>query len=379
MNGDLITPALTAPERLEFTPRQWEDLLSQARRSRLLARLAWRYDERGWIDAVPAGPRQHLRGALRVVQRQRDEVLWEIDRLRFALRDVDGPVVLLKGAAYIAADLPPWRGRLFGDVDLLVARERLTQVETALMAGGWIAARLDPYDDRYYRQWMHELPPLQHVQRRTHLDVHHTITPPTSRFPIDGRALLERSVSAVHGMGLRVLAPADMVLHSAVHLLQEGEFEGGLRDLLDIRDLLLHFGSDDPGFWDELARRAAELGVGVPLNYALHHVERLFGTRPPEALRERFDALRAPPLRRAAMNALLAIALRPDHPACDTALTRPARFALYVRSHHLRMPWYQIAPHLARKAWMRALQRRKDARERAAQTAARNDAGHTTR
>lgn len=370
MKGDLITPALTAAGRPEFTPRQWEDLLSQARRSRLLARLAWRYDERGWMHAVPTGPRQHLLGALRVVQRQRDEVLWEIDRLRFALRGFDGPVVLLKGAAYIAADLPPWRGRLFGDVDLLVARERLAEVETALMAGGWIAERLDPYDDRYYRQWMHELPPLQHVLRHTHLDVHHTITPPTSRFPIDGRSLLERSIPAEHGMGLRVLAPADMVLHSAVHLLQEGQFEGGLRDLLDIDDLLRHFAAADPGFWDELVRRAAELGLGVPLSHALHHVGRLFGTRPPDALRERFAALRPPALPRATMNALLAIALRPDHPACDTTLTRPARFALYVRSHHLRMPWYQIAPHLARKAWMRALQKRKDARERAARKAA---------
>jgi len=377
VTGDLITPALTAAERIAFTPRQWEELLSQARRSRLLARLAWRYDERGWLDDVPPGPRQHLLGALRVVRRQRDEVLWEIDRLRFALRHVDGPVVLLKGAAYIAADLPPWRGRLFGDVDLLVARERLAEVEAALMAAGWVAARLDPYDERYYRRWMHELPPLQHVLRHTHLDVHHTITPPTSCFPIDGRSLLERSVRAAQGMGLRVLAPADMVLHSAVHLLQEGEFEAGLRDLLDIRDLLLHFGAADPGFWDDLARRAAELGVGVPVTYALHHVERLFGVRPPQALRARFDALRAPWPTRAATNALLAIALRPDHPACDTALTRPARFALYVRSHHLRMPWYQIVPHLLRKAWLRALHRRKQARERAAPTdAGGNDGAH---
>lgn len=364
MTRDLITQALTSATRRDLTPRDWEDLLSQARRSRLLARLAWKYDERGWLAEVPDGPRQHLLGALRVVQRQRDEVLWEIDRIRAALGRLATPVVLLKGAAYIAADLPPRHGRLFADVDILVERARLPAVESALMAGGWIAEKLDPYDERYYREWMHELPPLQHVQRHTHLDVHHTITPPTSRFPIDGQALIDRSLPLPDGSGLRVLAPADLVLHSAVHLMQEGDFDGGLRDLLDIDDLLHHFGTDRPAFWIELADRAATLGVGVPVSHALFHIERLFGTRAPAAAQDRLSALRPRGPSRWAMDALLGIALRPDHPACNGPLTRPARFLLYLRSHYLRMPWVQIVPHLLRKAWMRAQARRKAAADK---------------
>ena len=365
VHGDLITPALTAAGLPPLSPRDWEDLLSQARCSRLLARLAWRCQDRGWMDGVPAGPRQHLQGALRVVARQRDEVLWEADRLRWALRRLDTPVVLLKGAAYVAADLPPRRGRLFADVDLMVDRAVLPQVEAALFAGGWKPEKLDPYDQRYYRQWMHELPPMQHVQRLTQLDVHHTITPPTSRFPVDGRALLLQSVPLPDGSGLRVLAPVDMVLHSAVHLMQEGDFAGGLRDLLDIHDLLLHFGASDPRFWSSLAERARALGVAVPVSHALHHIERLFGTRPPAGARDAVAALRPTGVSAWLMDRLLSVALRPDHPACDTAWTRPARWALYVRSHALRMPWYQIVPHLLRKAWMRAAARRQAAAERA--------------
>ena len=157
MKADLISAAVTAEQPIPLAPRQWEVLLSQSRRSRLLARLAWRYRERGWLEQVPPGPRQHLLGALRVVGRQRDEVLWEIDRLRAALQHLRVPVVLLKGAAYIAADLPPWRGRLFADVDIMVPRSSLAVVESSLMAAGWIAEKLDPYDERYYRDWMHEL------------------------------------------------------------------------------------------------------------------------------------------------------------------------------------------------------------------------------
>ena len=35
--------------------------------------------------------------------------------------------------------------------------------------------------------------------------------------------------------GFHVLAPEDMVLHSAVHLYQEGELDHGMRDLLDLQ------------------------------------------------------------------------------------------------------------------------------------------------
>ncbi len=369
-DGNLIAPALSTPTLPALTPRQWEDLLSQARRSRLLARLAARIADRGWMAQVPAGPRLHLLGALRVMQRQHDEARWEIDRLRAALARHEGAVVLLKGAAYIAAELPPRRGRLFADVDIMVERTRLPQVESALMAGGWIAEKLEPYDERYYRDWMHELPPMQHVQRHTQLDVHHTITPPTSRFAIDGARLLAQARALPDLAPLRVLAPVDMVLHSAVHLMQEGSFEGGLRDLLDIDDLLQHFAATEPGFWPALAARAAELGLGVPLSQVLFQLDRLVGTRPPQAQRPAFAALQRRGLRRWLMNKLLTLALRPDHPSCTVPGYRAAAFALYVRSHWLRMPWYQILPHLARKSWRRLQARREGAAERARARAA---------
>lgn len=361
----LILRALAAKALPELPPRAWEDLLSQARRTRLLARLATHAAGQGWLPAVPAGPQLHLRGALRVVQRQRNEALWEVDRLRAALAPVQVPVVLLKGAAYVAADLPPSRGRLFADVDIMVPKAALRRVESALMAGGWIAEKLDAYDDRYYRDWMHELPPLQHVERHSNLDVHHTITPPTSRFPIDGAALLARVRPVAPGSALHVLDPADMVLHSAVHLMQEGSFDGGLRDLLDIDDLLKHFGAGDPAFWTRLARRATDLGLATPLAHVLAQLERLFGTRAPADAGPAIAALRPRGSSFGLMQGLLARALQPNHPSCRMPGYRAAGLALFIRSHWLRMPWYQILPHLARKAWMRLLARRQDAAERA--------------
>ena len=87
------------------------------------------------------------------------------DERRKVLATVDVDLVLLKGAAYLMAGLPAARGRVFSDVDILVPVARLAEVENALMLHGWSTTHHNAYDQRYYRQWMHELPPLaQHPE-----------------------------------------------------------------------------------------------------------------------------------------------------------------------------------------------------------------------
>lgn len=354
MTPDLLSTVWANPDhRPELTSFQWETILGQARRSRLLGRLAQLHSDRGWLPEVPAQPRLYLEGALRLVDRHHHELRWEIDCIRRALKDVGTPVVLLKGAAYFAGQLPPSRGRLFADIDIMVARDRLADVEGALFRCGWISQERDAYNQRYYREWMHEIPPLRHVQRGTVIDLHHTITPPTSRFKVDGATLLGGIVPIDDQRDLFVLAPTDMVLHSAVHLFQEGEFDHGLRDLLDMNDLLLHFPETDPAFWHRLFERAVELRLEQPLHHALHHLARLFETRPPSEYQEAAEKLRPRWTQRTALSFLLALALRPDHPSCDRPFSKMARWLLYVRSHYLRMPAHLVVRHLLRKAWMR--------------------------
>lgn len=336
----------------QFSLQEWEIVLGQARQSRLLGRLAQHHNAHNWLSKVPANPRLYLEGALRLVDRQHHQVQWEVDCIRRALKHLKCPIVMLKGAAYFVADLPPRDGRLFSDIDIMVPRNRLPEVEGALFRAGWISQERDVYNQRYYRQWMHEIPPLTHVQRQTVIDVHHTITPPTSRFKVDGRQLLDHIQPIDDAGELFILAPADMVLHSAVHLFQEGEFDHGLRDLLDLKDLLQHF-QQRSDFWSVLFDRANELGLQIPLFHALFHIQRLFGLSAPNEWAARIEQLgpRAPA--RMVMAWLLALALKPDHPSCHTRCTGIARWLLYVRSHALRMPLHLVIPHLVRKAWMR--------------------------
>nr|WP_315429968.1 nucleotidyltransferase family protein [uncultured Albidiferax sp.] len=353
MSANLL-PAVWAKTdwRPTLTMREWESLLGQARQARLLARVACHHIDRGLLDDVPMGPRVHLEGGLRLAERQQHEVRWEVDRISRALSEIEGPVVLLKGAAYLMANMAAARGRLFADIDLLVPRAQIESVESALFAAGWISDERDAYNQRYYRQWMHEIPPLRHVHRDSFIDLHHTITPPTSRFNVDGDKLLRDAMPLPGYPGLHVLAPVDMVLHSAVHLFQEGEFGHGLRDLLDLRDLFNDF-SPQANFWEALLERAEVLGLQIPLFHALSQLRRQLDFQTPSHLQSRVKQLGPNWLSRALMAWMLDLALQPDHPSCNSRWTGLARWLLYVRSHALRMPLHLLIPHLLRKSWMR--------------------------
>jgi hypothetical protein len=341
-----------ACEPLALSPRDWENLLGQARQTQLLGRLAQHLWAQGRWHDVPGPVRQYLEGMRRLLDRQHREVQWEVACIQRALRGFSGPVVLLKGAAYLMAGLPPAAGRIFSDIDILVAHEDLNTVESSLFRAGWIHEDMDAYKDRYYRTWMHEIAPLRHVQRGTVVDVHHTISPPTSRFRVAGRQLLERMVPVERLPGCYVLCPADMVLHSAVHLFQEGELNKGLRDLLDMHDLLLHFGRDAQ-FWPDLLTRAHALGLGEPLFHVLQHIERFFGPVCPVPLQHELARMAPAGPGRALTLALFKRALVPKHPSSELAFSGMAHWLLYVRSHYLRMPLNLVISHLARKALQR--------------------------
>lgn len=350
MSADLLAGVLTGRRATPDSAEAWLALLSQARRANLAARLAQRVAEAGL--AVPPSLNWQLDGALKAQRHLARMMRLEVRRVAHALSGDGVAFVLLKGAAYLVADLPPAQARQFGDIDVLVRQSDLALAESALMGGGWINLEANPYDQRYYREWMHEIPPLTHIGRGSVIDLHHTIVPPTSVFRVDGAALLANVLPVEGRPGLQVLQPVDMVLHSMVHLFTDGEFDNGLRDLLDLWDLLRHFSLQNDTFWDGLLARAEALGLGRPLYHALHHLERLAGPTLPERLRAQFNRLQPAWPARWLMHWLLAVGLRPLHPACRRPGDGLARWLLYVRSHWLRMPLRLLLPHLLRKAWL---------------------------
>jgi Uncharacterised nucleotidyltransferase len=349
----LLTRVLRQPPSMaQLGAPEWELLLRQAVATDMGATLALLAEEHGLLQALPAQVRRRLDWERTGWRRHGQAVRFELRQVQHALRTSGLPLILLKGTAYVAAGLPAAAGRLFSDVDILVPKDRLNEVEGLLMAHGWASSHHDAYDQRYYREWMHELPPMQHMRRGTAIDVHHAILPETARVRPDP-ALLRAGAHALPGQpGLFVLAPCDMVLHSAVHLFSEGEYDHGLRDLFDLHRLLCHFGANEPGFWTALPLRARELELTRPLFYALRYCMRVLGTSVPAATVAAAAGGRPNPVLLALMDSLFLRALRPVHPSCAGALTPLSDLMLFIRGNWLRMPPLMLSRHLFQKAFL---------------------------
>ena len=335
-DATLLVRALRDPASVAAC--DWNGLVSAARAEQLIGSLAFRMEGR----PVPARVEAIFEAARRDSAQARTQALWEAEMARRALAPLGIPVILLKGTAFHAAGLEASRGRSVGDLDIMVPRDALGAVEAALLDAGWERVKAaDGYDDAYYRRWMHELPPLIHRTRDRMIDVHHTILPLTARPRPDAEALLAGSV-ALDG-GLMVLAPADMIVHAAAHLLADGDLAGGLRNLWDIDRLLREFAAADPDFWAKLAERARRHQLAGPVARALRLSRRLYGTPlekrdgPSFSVADRLFEAR-----------LLA------RNGWGQERRKALRFAFYLRSHWLRMP----PPMLARHLWIKATQPR---------------------
>jgi Uncharacterised nucleotidyltransferase len=349
--ADLLLLALREPAKLiELDEPRWRDLLARARTSGLLVRLEAMLVELGLLEQIPKKARIHLAEAHSFLRRNQTDVRFEADRVARVLATLNTPIILLKGGAYLLANLPPADRRFAADLDILVQHEHLATVEQTLCAAGWERKRLADYDDRYYREWMHEIPPLWHPERLFAVDVHHTILPRTSRYKPDTEALFAAAIT-LEDRTLKVLCPADMVLHGAAHLFTE-EFALGLRQLADLHDLLEHFGKER-SFWSELLARSRLHGLERILYYLIRYVRPVFGTSIPDEVRRAVRPHRPIIIVRAIMDAAVMSALRTPAFGESRPGRRIALRVLYLRSHWLKMPPLLLARHLLIKTYYR--------------------------
>lgn len=347
----LLLEAIIQPASLAgYSNRQWELLLRLARRVQLLGYLAARLEKEELLDRIPVRAANLLRSGLVQAKKQQQSANWELNRVIWALGEHKVSVVVLKGMAYLLQTLPNAPGRLFADLDLLVAKEDLEQIESSLLKKGWQHHALTDYDERYYREWSHEIPALVHPERGIEVDVHHTLSSPLGKLKIDPLSFREMAVQAKDA-AVYVLSPEDMVLHCAVNLFQNNELTDDLRHLLDFNEMLLFFGEQQPVFQQKLIGRANRLGLGKPLFYSLYFSRLLLRSPIPVHLEKQLDQQPGRIARRV-MHYCVPLALLPQHPDHSSGKAEWARLWLYWRSHWLRMPLYRLLPHLAYKCYL---------------------------
>lgn len=324
----------------QLSPDECSLLLAEARSAGLLGRLAYALTDGAKVDLLPSQLKQPLLAATIQAKGFRRDVFRELGHIQKALSQLKVPVVLLKGASYVLMAVPSADGRIFSDVDLLVPKDAIGHAEAALMLGGWSVGTLDSYDQRYYRQWSHEIPPMTHLHRGTTLDLHHSLVMPTCRVRIDtGRMIGDARPVESNGFWWR-LSDEDMVLHASCHLVLNSEFDRGLRDLWDIDLLYRHFASTTEGFSDRLVSRANQVGLATILGQVMRLVSKFFNTPLPTNLLKAKDGV---------FLSLISRAASTRHPQTRPWGQGAADMALIWREMHLRLPPRLLAIHLLHK------------------------------
>ncbi|NVK54060.1 MAG: nucleotidyltransferase family protein [Alteromonadaceae bacterium] len=236
---EAVTASLCQLKVEHLDDKQWGELFRILRHKSMAASYYLRLRNAGKEHYVPEQIKPPFLSAVTFSEAQTRQVKIQLKKLSLLFTAHQIEFVMLKGAAYVAAETPNSYGRLMSDLDICVRYKDLSGTELALRNAAWQIKELDDYDEKFYRQWSHEIPPYKHPFDGVSLDVHHTLFPPVADKSININQLF---VEAQCGLsGVKYPGVEWLVFHSAIHLIANEDAENGLRDLTDIYLLLTQY------------------------------------------------------------------------------------------------------------------------------------------
>lgn len=346
--SSLIIQLLQRPEiGTEITEKDWESIIFILRHLGMLATLYYLAQKTGTFNQYPTYAKKNLKSGMVYADRQAQQVKYEAYEIKFTLgKEVIEPI-FLKGAGYTLRKSLNSYGRVYSDLDILVPKNELEDAAKILNKHGWLNKALTDHDEKYYREWAHEIPPMSHYTRNTTIDVHHNIIPPvTGRAPkID---ILLKQVERTSDNYLVLTAPAAF-LHSAIHLFTNEEFHNGFRDIVDLYLLAQEYQSKL--FWQQLDQLAQETRFSLELFYSLAMLAHFFDIKPPSDLLSRLHNEHKSWRSKLVIKCLKS-ALKPHHQQILSRKDHLLIFLLYLRGHWIKMPLPILISHLSVKAFL---------------------------
>ena len=329
---------------------EWEFIIRVARQSSVLPRLSAIFLENQEKQLIPAYPLAHLSAAKRTYELLVQQVHFEGDELVRLVNQVSSEKpIFLKGAAYQLAGYKVSEGRVFSDIDILVMKNDIERIENKLLVYGWIHDDIDEYEQMYYRQWAHEIPPLMHCSRGTLLDVHHNLVP-----IISGKApnidLFKNDLVDICDGKAKTLASYSMTLHSAIHLFYQEEYHHGFRDLADLHLMFSEFGQKDT-FWENLFDLAEKSDFTHELGLACRYTKMIFDSPIPESWMQKSQSFLPSSISLFVLDWVYQKVLQPQHPLCGVSKLGLANFIAMIRGHWIKMPLPVLIRHISHKVY----------------------------
>lgn len=335
----------------KLTAENWTDLIFILRETKLLASFYYQLVDTGQFELVPDFAALHLKSAKKHALRQAQQIRFEGQELKHALDEESIPVFFLKGASYILRESKNGRGRIASDIDALTSKENLPLAEQVLRKNGWQIKELTEYDDKYYRQWAHEIPPMSHPFRGTVLDLHHNLY-----LPISGRApKMDMFIKGALAFDdLMVLGDEATVLHSVIHLYMNEDFSSAFRDLFDLFCLLE---KRSESFYENLYNLAEQSGFTFELFCCFYALERYFGLVVPLEIYDKCQKAHHSYTDRLWREVIFFNAVVPSHNSVVKAKHKLARDLVYLRGHFIKMPTHILFKHMLIKSYFSLMEK----------------------
>ena len=355
MQSSILIQVLQEPTIVKsFKASDWNLLMRQAICAKMLTRLNYYFKTFNLIKAVPEKILNHINSEQVKVSHLHVQVKQEVDELNRLFNHLDIKAIYLKGAAYLLADLPLAQGRTFSDIDILLAKDDISKVEISLKCQGWKSQKTDDHDQAYYRDYMHEIPPMQHILRGTVIDIHHNILPICNSNIID-ISLLSSGALKLDKNNSYILSPAAMFLHSAIHLFHEGELEQGLRGLSDLDLMFHHFSETEKNFSQQLIDLACKTNQERSLFYTWHYLIQIFDRDLPKSAQDFLKGCQQKYDNLATIDFIYTNLFNAHHSTTTSWKFFIAKYLAFWRGHLLRMPLKLLVPHLLRKSWLQLI------------------------
>ncbi len=345
-----LVDVLVKPEKLlDVSPSVLSEIVSEGRYFNMLAQLKYLCESKGCWSSLPEKFRAHLSSASLFYENQRRKLDIEAEDITRVLTPLNVQWMYLKGGAYHLNGMTGFAGRMMSDIDILVEESAIGRVEAAFKNNGWVSAKISNYDEKFYRSWSQEIPPLRHLYRQVELDVHFNILPKTLKETVDGRDLFEQAVEIESRPGEKVLKPHAMLIHSAIHLFYESEYHKGMRDLYDIWILIENYSSQE-NFWDDLIELQRKIGNEESVYLALRYSQMIYHASIPSSVIEYYEQFKPNKLYLSILDFSFVNVFTSMYPPHKKLGHGFSEGVLYLRGHLKRMPLRLLIPHLTKKS-----------------------------
>jgi hypothetical protein len=239
----------------------------------------------GLRDYVPAEPARRQKEELFSSQARNMKLYADVKKVLAALTGYGIQVTVLKGLALAEGAYEHIGLRTMADVDVLVRQEDLEKAAEILEALGFKSN--ESYREKaWYKDHHHHLVPYVSPDSSMTVEVHWHIIERTASLDVPVDDLWSHMKPArVASVDCLTLSLEHMLLHMVLHISSPNRFQGQLRGLCDVAQLLFRFGPEIN--WLEVMRITDLAQANKHLYCVLRLVEDVFGVTIPDEVRRR--------------------------------------------------------------------------------------------